>query len=280
MDSRPKVSVIIPCYNSAKYLLDTVESVQKQTYCNWECLIMDDGSSDNTKQIVTNLCSEDSRFFYYYQDNQGPSVARNNAIAHSSGHYILPLDADDTISPSYLAKAVDCLETNPNLKLVYCLSDTIGIPNSVVHNSPYCYSDLLWKNMIHVSSVFRKSDFDKTKGYNPNMREGLEDWDFYLSFLKPNDYVYLIEEPLLHTRNNIYSRNDNAVDNIQRLTQQIFMNHQELYEPFIVELIYYHGMWNYYEKLYIDQQKSFKSKAYKTGKTLLTPFYILKRIIK
>ena len=279
MDSKPKVSIIIPCYNSAKYLLDTVESVQKQTYCNWECIIMDDGSSDNTKQIVTNLCSEDSRFFYYYQDNQGPSVARNNAIAHSSGHYILPLDSDDTISPSYIEKAVGYLETNPNIKLVYCLTDTIGISDSTSRNDPYCHSGLLWKNMIHVSSVFRRIDYNKTNGYNPNMRDGLEDWDFYLSFLTPNDSVHLIEEPLLHVRKKVCSRNHDAVDNIQKLTQQIFENHRDLYEPYSNNLVYYRGMWNYYAKLYNDQQKSFKSKAYYLGKILLRPYYFIKKIV-
>ncbi len=280
MDSRPKVSIIIPCFNSAEYLLDTLESVQNQTYCNWECIVMDDGSLDNTKQIVTNFCLKDSRFCYLYQDNQGPSVARNNAICHSSGYYILPLDSDDTISPSYIEKAVDCLETTPKIKLVYCLSDTLGIPNSIIHNDPYCYEDILWENMIHVSSVFRRSDFDKTKGYNPNMREGFEDWDYYLSFLSPNDHVHLIEEPLLHVRTNIGSRNHNALNNIQKLTQQLFENHKELYEPYVNDLVYYHGMWNYYKKQYNDQRRSFRSKAYKVGKTILAPFYSLRKIIK
>lgn len=279
MDSRLKVSIIIPCFNSAEYLLETLISVQNQTYCNWECVIMDDGSTDNTKQIVSKICSDDLRFCYLYQNNKGPSIARNNAISHSSGYYILPLDSDDTISPSYLEKAVDCLETNPNIKLVYCLSDTIGRPNSIIRNDPYCYADLLWKNMIHVSSVFRRSDFDKTQGYNPNMREGLEDWDFYLSFLAPEDRVHLIEEPLLHVRSNVGSRNHNAINNIQKLTRQLFYNHKELYEPYVNDLIYYHGMWNYYEKQYNDQQKSLKSKAYMVGKILLTPLYFLKRII-
>lgn len=280
METKDKVSIIIPTYNNAKYLADALDSIIAQTYPIWECIVIDDGSSDNTSILVKKYCHRHPQIKYIYQTNQGPAVARNNGIAMSTGKYILPLDSDDTLSSLYLEKAVYYLDTNPDIKLVYCLSDTLGVPNSTFYRETYQHSLLLWKNLIHISSMYRRLDFDKTNGYNPNMCEGLEDWDFYLSFLSPNDKVYRIDEPLLHIRKTDSSRTNNATKNLQKLTQQIFENHRDLYEPYIKDLVYYHGMWNYYAELYDSQQSSFKSMAYKIGKTLLSPYRLLKRTIK
>ena len=122
----PIVSIIIPCYNQAKYLSETLDSVLNQTYQDWECIIINDGSSDNTEDIAKKYCANDSRFFYIYQDNQGVVAARNNAISQSHGKYILPLDGDDIIHKRYLEVAVKVIERDPKLKLVCCECEYIG----------------------------------------------------------------------------------------------------------------------------------------------------------
>ena len=91
----PKVSVIVPCYNQGEYLADALESVLYQTFTDWECIIVNDGSSDNTEEVANKFCELDKRFKYISQTNQGVSAARNNGIKASSGTYILPLDGDD-----------------------------------------------------------------------------------------------------------------------------------------------------------------------------------------
>ena len=103
----PKVSVIIPTYNAMTYLPETVESVLRQTYSNFELLIIDDGSSDQTVQWVSQLV--DSRVRLISQENQGASVARNTGIAHAQGEYVAFLDADDLWEPTKLEQQVRCL---------------------------------------------------------------------------------------------------------------------------------------------------------------------------
>ena len=86
--SKKLVSIIIPLFNAEKYLVETLNSVVSQTYSNWECIIVDDGSTDFSERIVKEYCKQDERFKYYYQNNSGPSVARNFAFKQSSGDYI------------------------------------------------------------------------------------------------------------------------------------------------------------------------------------------------
>lgn len=102
------VSVIMPCYNQGCYLSEALESVINQTYSDWECIIIDDGSTDSSEEIAKEYCQKDGRIRYIYQDNAGVIAARNNAIAASSGEYILPLDADDSISTVYLRRLFMC----------------------------------------------------------------------------------------------------------------------------------------------------------------------------
>jgi len=112
----PKVSVIIPTYNALKYLPETVESVLKQTFTDWEALIIDDGSCDGTSAWVAQI--KDSRFKLISQTNQGSSSARNTGITAAQGEYIALLDADDLWEPTKLEKQVRFLEQNPSIGLV------------------------------------------------------------------------------------------------------------------------------------------------------------------
>ena len=106
------VTVIIPAYNAAKYIHETIRSVFSQTFTNWELIIIDDGSTDNTRDIVDSF-GQRGRIKYYYQNNNGVSSARNKGIALSQGKYISFLDADDLWLPENLEKKVNALENNP-----------------------------------------------------------------------------------------------------------------------------------------------------------------------
>ena len=101
------ISVIIPVYNVENYLEECLKSVQNQTYTNIEVLLVNDGSTDNSKQICERYCQEDSRFHLLNQENQGQSVARNNGVAASSGEFIAFVDSDDMILANYLETLMD-----------------------------------------------------------------------------------------------------------------------------------------------------------------------------
>lgn len=102
----PKVSIIIPTYNSAKYIHDAIESVLNQTYQDFEIIVMDDGSIDNTKKVLRSYI-ESKKIRYFYQKNKGPSAARNKGIREAKGEYIAFLGADDIWHKKKLEKSIN-----------------------------------------------------------------------------------------------------------------------------------------------------------------------------
>ena len=113
------VSIIMPCYNQGKYIMEAINSVKSQTFTEWECIIVDDGSTDDSYIIAEKNIKNDERFILIKQNNMGVCIARNNAVKKASGKYILPFDADDILSPLFLEKTVRILEENNDCKLVY-----------------------------------------------------------------------------------------------------------------------------------------------------------------
>src|SRR6185312_5477330 len=173
----PLVSVIVPCFNHGIYLGECLESILIQTYQNWECIIIDNGSTDNTKQVSESYIQKDKRFKYIYNSVKGVSLARNTGIKNSVGKYILPVDADDKIAPPYISEAVAVLEKRENVKLVYCNAKLFGSVNRDWVLPDYSLKNMLIENIIFCSAVFRRKDFDASNGYNEQMVEGFEDWD-------------------------------------------------------------------------------------------------------
>lgn len=99
----PRISVIIPVYNAAAHLHRSVESVQAQTFQNWELILVDDGSKDDSLQLCMKYKSHDSRIIVIHQKNMGPGITRNNAMSHANGDYIVFIDSDDYVAPDYFA---------------------------------------------------------------------------------------------------------------------------------------------------------------------------------
>lgn len=113
------VTVIVPCYNYAHFLGETLDSVLAQTYTNWECLIIDDGSTDRTKEVAEHYCQKDKRFRYIYQSNQGLSAARNKGIDEAKGEFIQFLDSDDLITSEKLRHQVTSFSSNEQVDMIY-----------------------------------------------------------------------------------------------------------------------------------------------------------------
>ena len=274
------ISVIVPVYNQGEFLGECLDSVLASTYNNWECIIINDGSTDNTEEIAKRYCDGDCRFKYIYQNNQGVSSARNNAILASRGDFILPLDGDDKIAPLYMEKALHEFNLAPETKLVYCLCEKFGRKNGLYNLPHYEYDKLIWGNLIFCSAFFKRVDYDKTEGYNVNMRHGLEDWDFWLSLLNPNDNVICINEVLFYYRSKADSRGHGSVDHMNDLMIQVYKNHKDLYAPFVERVIIDHNSLlklKGLEKEYVYIKNSI---AYKIGLFLSAPIRMLKKILR
>lgn len=271
------VSIIIPCYNQAQFLPETLDSVLAQTYPHWECIIVNDGSPDNTEEIAQKYCKLDERFVYYYKDNSGVSDTRNYGIKKSRGKYILPLDADDKIASTYLENTIGCFNAHPSIKLVYTKVALFGEKNGIWDLPSYDYNLLLKQNHIVCTSLYRREDYNQTNGYNPNMKYGLEDWDFLLSFLQPEDKVICLDEVLFYYRIKNISRNV-CIDKKYRETRmQMILNHLDLYEIHITNFLESVNSGIDYKRQYNQIRFSY---AYRVACFLLKPFKFLQKCLK
>jgi len=228
----PKISVIIPAYNASRYISETLQSVVASNYSNWECIVVDDGSTDNTLEIAKLQTKDNHRFIILHQPNSGPSVARNLAISLSTGKYILPLDADDLISPDYMKLTVEVLENHPEVKVVYSNAVKFGYRKGFWNLPNYSLKELLKENMIFCSALYRRSDFDKTRGYDPLLRTGREDWDFWLELLKTGGEVKKLPGVHFFYRTHKKSRDKEANQKLAEIRKHIYNNHKELYAYF------------------------------------------------
>ena len=178
------VSIIIPCYNHAMFIEETLRSALASTYSPIEIIIINDGSTDNSEEIAQKYSREFPNIFYISQTNQGPAAARNNGIRSAKGKYILPLDADDRISNDYIEKAVTVLSNNLDVKLVYCEAEFFGERTGKWNLPSFSRKYLARENLIFPTAMYRKSDWEKTGGYDERMTWGWEDWEYWISLLK------------------------------------------------------------------------------------------------
>ena len=224
------VSVIVPCYQQAEFLTEAVDSVIAQTYRDWEIVIVDDGSTDATAAVAEELIAghPDRRISLVRQANQGLPGARNSGIAASRGRYILPLDADDILMPEMLAKTVGLLESDPAVAIAYTDYRLFGNDSAYVPTRAWTMDELSFGNPLGNSSLFRRDVWLAVGGYNPNMRGGYEDWDFWIAAAELGASARRIREPLFGYRVKASSMILDALAMDAQLRQRIARNHPGL----------------------------------------------------
>jgi glycosyltransferase involved in cell wall biosynthesis len=178
----PLVSVIIPCYNQAHFVGETIESVLNQTYTNHEIIVIDDGSKDTSSTVASRY----EQVILIRQENQGRCAARNRGVKESKGSYLVFLDADDRLLPNALEVGIKCFRENPEYGLVYgsyyhITENGIQLPTEhPPHVEKDYYRELLRTNYIgmHAAVMYRREVFESTGGFN-NSLVGAEDYDLY-----------------------------------------------------------------------------------------------------
>lgn len=242
------ISVIVPCYNQAGYLDECLQSVLDQSYDNWECIIVDDGSTDNTESIASKWCKIDSRFDYYHKDNGGLCSARNYGIMKSNGSYILPLDSDDKIGPEYLEKGILILEGNTDIGVVYCDARFFGAINRKWILPDFNKKYLLCTNLLFCSGIYRKEDFNLIGGYDENMKYGWEDWEFWINLLYSlNKTAHKLKyEGFYYRQKDTSMLKELSVDKTRKLKMYdyIYKKHKVLYDnEFNHPIVSYGDLW-------------------------------------
>ena len=194
--SNPKVSIIVPCYNYARFIPETLECLKKQTHTNWECIVVDDGSSDDSRAVVKPFVDQDARYKYIYQDNTGLPGARNTGIKNATGDFIQFLDSDDLLEPKKLELQLKAFQENPEADIVYSglryFQD--GKPNELRYsmdwrNRPWTLNksgkgSTLLKHFVTSCIIMppmpllRKEALEKTGLFKRDLRS-CEDWEFW-----------------------------------------------------------------------------------------------------
>ena len=236
----PIVSIIVPCYNYGKYIPEALQSIADQGFTDWECIIVNDGSTDNSQSVIESFISGDARFSLINISNSGVSVARNTGVAHSRGKYIFPLDADNKMFPDCIGRCLEEFQKNPAIRLVYSEAELFGAENGLWNLPPFDYKTMLKYNMIDNSCLFLRQDFDRVGGYRTNMVHGLEDWDFFIALLHGYgpDQIVKIGEPLYYYRVNTSGRRMTVASNGRQKAMLDLMvyNNFAIYQEYFPEI--------------------------------------------
>jgi glycosyltransferase involved in cell wall biosynthesis len=200
----PKISVIIPTYNRADYICETIDSVLNQTYKDFELIVVDDGSTDDTKKKLEKY---GSKIKLIEQPNSERAVARNNGVKNSTGEYIAFLDSDDIWIEDKLEKQVKVLDENNDYILVYGQCHRIDDNSNKIKiakrqlegHSGEIFEKLLMRNLVvSPTPVIRREYFEKTDGFQTRYIP-YEDWEFWVRFSLLGKFYY-IDEPLSYYR--------------------------------------------------------------------------------
>jgi glycosyltransferase involved in cell wall biosynthesis len=220
MNNKPEITIVVPVYNYERFLEETLESVRAQEFSNWEAIIVNDGSTDQSESIASHFVSIDQRFRYIYQQNGGLSAARNTGIEAAKGQYIQLLDADDLISAKKLSRQYDFMQSRRDVDISYTNAIYFKEDNPAMHYKSFGISEnaepilsnrewipnfddkgikildyLLIHNIAPVNSfLVRSKVFEKIGLFNPSYKS-LEDWEFWFrAAISGNRFSKVLDE--------------------------------------------------------------------------------------
>lgn len=228
----PTVSVIIPCYRQAEFLTEALASVEYQTRDDWEAIVIDDGSPDETAAVAERAIARlGSRVRLIRQANSGVAAARNAGIAAAKGRYIVPLDADDRIHPEFIARTVGLLEDDPSVGVAYTDYEVFGVASRVVKVPEFDFDGLCRGNHILNTAAYPRAAWVAVGGYSTRLTLAFEDWDFWIGCAKRGYLPRRVPGVLVAYRLRSGTRNDrNAVER-RAMTAVVEANHPELFTP-------------------------------------------------
>jgi GT2 family glycosyltransferase len=230
----PAVSVIVPCYNGGRFLDGLMASLDRQTFRDFEIVVVNDGSTDATTR--NKLVEIEGHARVVHQPNSGPSAARNAGLRAAKADIVFMLDCDDTIEPSFLADTVPLLRyAAPDVGMVFTHLRLTGAETGVV---PRYFNrfDLLFTNTLSSGLVLRKAACLAAGGYDETMREGYEDWDFSLRLMRAGYRGMEVPKPLYvyHIAERSDASRSSGVDRQRlygRLWRALRKKHAALYRP-------------------------------------------------
>lgn len=195
----PDVSVIIPCYNQGMYLMDAIMSVFEQSHGSFEIIVVDDGSTDPaTISLLDTLDLPATTVIR--QANLGLPGARNTGIRMGRGEFVIPLDADDELAPTYVSELLEVLENNPQAGFAHCWADVYGDVEYVWATRPFNLAWMLVENSVVGCTMIRAAALDAVGLYDETMTSGNEDWELWIRLAKAGWESEQVRKPLFRYR--------------------------------------------------------------------------------
>lgn len=254
---KPFFSVILPTYNRGNVLLETIGSVLNQNFTNLELIIIDDGSTDKTKEILEEFKTQDQRIKYIFQQNKERSEARNNGIVNAKGDYVCFIDSDDQFHENHLLFMYESIQKNKNKKAIYISGQSV-LKNGKIKNLPIEKIDnsspnFFFTNTIITGRVAISSQILKQFKFNTNYRIS-EDTDLWVRIsIKYPDIIQIKDHTLIyrvHDYNSVNPNKFNAYKERKITLKEIYKNNkQKLDRKIVCKTINncYFGIYTYYK---------------------------------
>jgi len=235
----PLVSVVTPVFDAGAALEQALASVSGQSFTDWEHVVVDDGSTDAVTRRVLGRAASRPKVTVLRTENRGPAAARNHAVARARGRYVVPLDADDYLAKTFLARTVPVLEREPAVGVVHSDVRLVGGHAGIWRTGPFAIPDLLARCTVHVTSLFRRELADEVGGWDPAFGEAGEDWDFWIRLAAHGVRAHGVREALAFYRRSAGSREDAARASGRSVAalRRLLTKHAALYEAHAPEVI-------------------------------------------
>lgn len=263
------VSFVIPFFNNADTIDETLASIRRQSYPDYDIWIIDDGSTYESSKEKLEFIAKQERVTVLWQQNAGPAVARNEAIKRTTANYIVPLDADDKISPDALKIALPYFDQRPEVGAIYGDLKFFGERNEVKKQESFDIRKALLYNQVAMCSVIRKTVFEKSGYFDAFMsKPGLEDWEFWIRITEDGWRLLYLPQILFEVRVRARSRTFQVANkNLDLLYRHVFSKH-----ALVVR--------REYEKLFYAHKQLSETPDYRIGNKLMLPYRQLKKLLK
>jgi glycosyltransferase involved in cell wall biosynthesis len=247
---QPLISIVMPTFNRAHYIDEAIKSVLEQDYTNWELIIVDDGSTDRTREIVNSYIDSTDRIRYVYQSNAGQSTARQVGLKHSRGEFVNFFDSDDRLMKSCLLELYEALEADPACSIAYGNLYVVDEAGNRLHeidvprHSGFITEHLLGDSCVSFNScLIRKAALDDIGGFDTSLKVA-DDYDLWLRLSYRHRFVY-VDRCLADYRTTpgqISSRKDTRIRANIQIRKKFIEQHPEL----LGTAIYKNGMQRFY----------------------------------
>lgn len=228
----PKISIVMPCFNQGAYIDDAIDSVNHQTMTDIEIVVVDDASTDPaTKEKLKCIKGLQSANITVelLAKNVGVSAARNIGANLAKGEFLVFLDADDKLHPEFIQRCFDVISKTDKCNFV--TSDVVFFEriNRRLATEEYSIKKLLARNIFPVTGLLRRDEFMLTEGFDETMKCGLEDWEFWIRFLKKGGIVKVVHQDLFFYRIKKQSKNVEALQNIRNARARIVERNADIF---------------------------------------------------